>query len=181
MVKLAEIAGVGFNLAYTFMYLNGQLPQAYLFAGGGAVMLGYACWHRALQAETALHGFYLIMAMYGAWIFQTQDWSLESAGWLAHLTSLAIGLGLWQAAVPWLRKRGSAMPSLDAFTTVFSVIATWWMIQGDPIHWLYWMAIDTLSIFLYVKRGLPWAALLFFVYALMAIDGWFDGISWFTG
>ena len=54
------------------------------------------------------------------------------------------------------------------------------MIQGDPANWLYWMVIDAVSIYLYAKRGMPWGALLFLVYTLMAVDGWFEGISWFT-
>ena len=58
------------------------------------------------------------------------------------------------------------MPQLDAFTTVFSVVGTWWMIQGDPTNWLYWMVIDAVSIYLYAKRGMPWGALLFALYTL---------------
>ena len=72
------------------------------------------------------------------------------------------------------------MPQLDAFTTVFSVVGTWWMTQGDPANWLYWMVIDAVSIYLYAKRGMPWGALLFALYTLLAVDGWFAGISWFT-
>ena len=30
------------------------------------------------------------------------------------------------------------------------------------------------------ERGMPWGAFLFAVYTLLAVDGWFDGISWFT-
>ena len=42
------------------------------------------------------------------------------------------------------------------------------------------MVIDVVSIFLYAKRGMPWGAFLFAVYTLLAVDGWFDGIAWFT-
>jgi hypothetical protein len=43
------------------------------------------------------------------------------------------------------------------------------------------MVIDAVSIYLYAKRGMPWGALLFSIYGLMAVDGWFEGISWFSG
>ena len=36
------MAGVGLNLAYTYLYLQGALPLAYAFAATGAVALGYA-------------------------------------------------------------------------------------------------------------------------------------------
>ena len=73
------------------------------------------------------------------------------------------------------------MPRLAAFTTVCSGMATWWMVQGDDVNWLYWIVIDSLSVYLYAKRGMPMGALLFVVYDLMAIDGWFDAVSWFSG
>ena len=180
MVRLAEVLGVILNLAYTWLYLNGTLPLAYLFAGVGAVGMAFACWKRNLLAETGLHAFYLGMAGYGAWLAGASDWSVTAHGWGPHLLSLAVGALAWWRAVPWLQSRGSSMPQLDAFTTVFSVVGTWWMIQGDPANWLYWMVIDTVSIYLYAKREMPWGALLFLVYTLMAVDGWFEGISWFT-
>ena len=180
MVRLSEGIGVAFNLAYTWLYLNGTLPLGYAFAGLGAVALGWACWQRNLQAETALHGFYLVMAGVGAWLVGLEDWTPQHHGLGAHVLGLALGAVGWGLAVPFLKRRGSSMPMLDAFTTVFSVVGTWWMIQGDPTNWLYWMVIDAVSIFLYAKRGMPWGALLFTVYTLLAVDGWFDGISWFT-
>ena len=66
VVRWAEILGVVLNLTYTWLYLNGTLPLAYLFAALGAFGLGWACWRRNLQAETLLHSFYFIMAGYGA-------------------------------------------------------------------------------------------------------------------
>ena len=181
MVRAAEVAGVVLNLAYTYLYLQGQIPLAYVFAALGAVGLGWACWHRKLQAETGLHGFYLLMAGYGAWLSVDSDWQVTMHGWFPHAVAVGAGTVAWAALIPWLKQRGSSMPSLDAFTTVFSVIGTWWMIQGDPVNWIYWMVIDTVSIYLYAKRGMPWGALLFSIYGLMAVDGWFDEISWFSG
>jgi nicotinamide mononucleotide transporter len=181
VVRASEAAGVGLNLAYTYFYLQGDVPFAYLFAALGAGALGFACWHRNLQAETALHAFYFAMAGYGAWLSGQTDWHVSTQGWASHFMALALGALAWWRAVPWLENRGSSMPRLDAFTTVFSVVGTWWMIQGDPVNWIYWMVIDTVSIYLYAKRGMLWGALLFAIYGLMAVDGWFEGISWFTG
>ena len=182
MVRLAEVLGVILNLAYTWLYLNGTLPLAYLFAGVGAVGMAWACWKRNLLAETGCcMPSISAMAGYGAWLFGRKRLvSGRAHGWGPHLLSLAVGALAWWRAVPWLQSRGSSMPQLDAFTTVFSVVGTWWMIQGDPANWLYWMVIDAVSIYLYAKRGMPWGALLFLVYTLMAVDGWFEGISWFT-
>ena len=53
------------------------------------------------------------------------------------------------------------------------------MIQFDALNWWYWLVIDLVSVWLYAKRGMPWGALLFAVYSLMALDGCFEAIEWF--
>ena len=180
MVREAEILGVVLNLTYTWCYLNGTLPLGYAFAGFGALALGWACWRRNLHAETILHGFYFLMAGYGAWLVEQDAWSMSQGSMRVHLLAVICGAAGWGLMVPWLKKRGSSLPVVDAFTTVYSLIGTWWMIQGDPINWIYWIVIDVVSVFLYAKRGMPWGALLFAVYTLLALDGWFEDISWFT-
>jgi nicotinamide mononucleotide transporter len=51
------------------------------------------------------------------------------------------------------------------------------MVQWDPINWLHWVVIDAVSIYLYMKRGMPWGALLFAVYTALAVHGWVDAVS----
>ena len=40
------------------------------------------------------------------------------------------------------------------------------------MNWYYWFAIDAVSVFLYVQRGLPLTALLFCVYLVMIVFGY---------
>jgi nicotinamide mononucleotide transporter len=85
------------------------------------------------------------------------------------LLSLTAGYGLKKysdAALPWL----------DSFTTVFSIIATALMVSLFPENWLYWIAIDAVSVYLYLKRGLKITALLFVFYTLLAINGYLTWI-----
>ena len=79
-----------------------------------------------------------------------------------------------------LKKNTDAMlPFLDAFTTVFSLAATWLMINMIHMNWLYWIVIDSVSIYLYAKRGLKLSSVLFLLYLLLALDGYFEAISIF--
>ena len=52
------------------------------------------------------------------------------------------------------------------------------MLQFVQANWLYWMVIDVVAIALYWKRGLYWGAALFTLYALLAVEGWFDFVPW---
>ena len=63
--KLLEALAVVFSLAYTWMYLKGELPEGYIFAGLGAGLFAFLCWTRKIYAESALQFFYIGMAVYG--------------------------------------------------------------------------------------------------------------------
>ena len=68
------------------------------------------------------------------------------------------------------------MPLLDSFTTVFSIIATIMLIKKILENWLYFIVIDIASIYLYFTRDLNQTAILFAVYTLIAIYGYFNWI-----
>ncbi len=57
----------------------------------------------------------------------------------------------------------------DAFTTVFSVIATFMLIQKKLENWLYWIVTDLAYVWLYGTRGAYLFALLMVVYTVIAI------------
>jgi len=65
-------------------------------------------------------------------------------------------------------------PYIDAFTTWASVITTWMVAKKVIENWLYWIVIDSVSIFLYIDRGLYLTALLFVAYVIIVIFGYFN-------
>ncbi len=72
-------------------------------------------------------------------------------------------------------KTDSDIPYWDAFTTVFSFIATFMMAKKILENWLFWIVIDVTCIFIYAFKGLNSTVLLFIVYTLMALYGF---INW---
>ncbi len=62
----------------------------------------------------------------------------------------------------------AAATYLDALTTVFSVIATFLLVQKRLDNWLYWVAIDALYAYLYFTRGAYLFAILMIVYVVIA-------------
>ena len=66
------------------------------------------------------------------------------------------------------------MPLLDAFTSVFSIIATLMVIKKILENWLYFIAIDIASIYLYYSRDLNQTAILFLLYSIIAIVGYYN-------
>lgn len=173
--RAAEAAAVALSLAYTWGYLQGWVPWCFIPAAIGAAILMVLCWRKAILAESALQAFYIGMAVYGAWASSSpQDWTPAHWSLNTHLWAIAIAaLTTAVVAVGLQRNTKSALPWLDAFTTVFSLLATWLMVHNHHANWAYWIAIDAVAIFLYAKRGLPMGAALYAIYLVMAVMGWF--------
>jgi len=67
----------------------------------------------------------------------------------------------------------AAMPLVDSFTTVFSLFATYMVVKKVLENWIYWIVIDAVSVYLYHSRELEQTALLFIVYTIIAVFGYF--------
>ena len=65
------------------------------------------------------------------------------------------------------------LPFLDSFTTWASVVTTFMVARKILENWIYWLVIDSVSIFLYLDRELYFTALLFVIYILIIFFGWF--------
>ncbi len=86
---------------------------------------------------------------------------------LACVLTLSAGSGL--ALQYWT---DAALPFLDSFTTWGSVLTTWMVARKILENWLYWLLIDSVSIYLYLDRGLTLTAVLFLAYLIIALFGY---------
>jgi nicotinamide mononucleotide transporter len=102
---------------------------------------------------------------------------LEVSGTSLHLW---IKLGLLSMlmffAFSWLLVRftDTQVPFLDAATTALSIVATWMMAKKKLEHWLIWIVVDTISIGMFILKGLYPTTLLFSVYTILAVYGYFE-------
>ena len=69
------------------------------------------------------------------------------------------------------------MPIVDSFTTVFAIIATYMVTKKVLENWLYWIIIDTVSVYLYFSKDLHLTSLLFITYTIIAVFGYFIWIK----
>ena len=135
-------------------------------------------WQVSLFMESVLNIYYMVMAVYG-W----QQWrygGTNDAG--ARIRTLSgsnhcwiIGIVLLLSLVNgyWLSHHTSAAwPYVDAFMTWASVITTWMVARKILENWIYWMVIDSLSIPLYINRGLYLTAILFVGYVIIVVFGY---------
>ncbi len=133
-------------------------------------------WHVALLMESVLNAYYMGMAIFGYYSWNTTGteklpivrWSLKRhIALIIFTTSVALTLGYLMA-----RFTHADWPYLDAFTTCFSIITTALVTKKVLANWLYWVVIDIVSIFLYLNKGLLLTSLLFTFYTVLAIQGY---------
>jgi nicotinamide mononucleotide transporter len=175
---MVEAIAAVVNLSYTVLYMQAS-PWAFPVAAFGAILFAGICWRKSMLAEFGLWVFYIGFAVYG-WITTSEHWP-EPAFSAPHLhlfSCVLVLAGTWMLA-RLLRAWGERTAAgWDAFTTVGSLVATYWMLSFDPLNWWYWMVIDAAAVVLYLKNGLFWGAGLFAVYGLLAFEGWFNLFTW---
>jgi nicotinamide mononucleotide transporter len=72
------------------------------------------------------------------------------------------------------RNTSAAWPYLDSFTTWASILTTYMVAKKILENWIYWLVIDSLSIFLYLQRDLYLYSLLFLIYLVIVVFGYLN-------
>jgi nicotinamide mononucleotide transporter len=131
-----------------------------------------------LYMESALQFFYIAMAVYGWWSWRGGDGTdheLKVSSW--PLARHAVPLSLIMVATllsGYLLGSftEAAMPYLDSFTTWGAIVTTWMVARKILQNWHYWFVIDSLSVYLYISRGLYLTAMLFVLYLVLIVIGY---------
>jgi nicotinamide mononucleotide transporter len=151
--------------------------KGWFFAAVSSGIYIYLCFINDYFLESALQVFYLTMALYGWVTWQKtrnevqfiRRWKLKY-----HLMNIVIST-LLTVLLGFIFSSFTSqqLPYLDAFTTVFSIGATFMVTQKVLENWMYWIVIDILSIQLYAHRDLNLTAVLFALYTIIAVVGYF--------
>ena len=112
------------------------------------------------------------MAIYG-W-YNWGEFGVGSYTNLQHVIVLIISIVLMIVLAFYLKKNTqSKSPFLDSFTTIFSLAGTWLMVNFINEMWLYLIAINAVSMFLYYSRGMKLSVLLYAFYTYVSLAMWF--------
>jgi nicotinamide mononucleotide transporter len=139
------------------------------------------CFDARLYIETGLQFFYFIMAIIGYYHWKKKIVHKESQQEITNLTTKnwLLGILICSAlsvlmAMFFQQYTKASLPWLDAPVTIFSIWATWLVIKKVLQNWLLWIAIDALAIYIYVQRHLNFTAMLYALYTMLAILGYYQ-------
>jgi nicotinamide mononucleotide transporter len=133
-----------------------------------------------LVMQVALQVFYIGMGVYGWFAWRRGGASgaeLPVSRWNVRRHALAVAvLCAATLANGWLVAwtQGGLVPYVDAFVAWVSVLATWLVARKVLENWLYWIVVDSVAVVLYWSQGLHATAVLFVVYVLIAVRGYFS-------
>ncbi len=172
-----EAAAVVLGVAYLLLAMRESLWCWYAAFASTAIFL-VLFWNVNLLMESALQVYYLAMAVYGWWQWQRggaghTELKISRWGSRQHLVAVAAVLLVSAASGALLQHyTGAALPYLDSFTTWGSVLTTWMVARKILENWLYWLVIDSVSIYLYLDRTLYLTAGLFALYLVIVLFGY---------
>ncbi|WP_295802825.1 nicotinamide riboside transporter PnuC [uncultured Microbulbifer sp.] len=180
-MSLWEVAAVVLALAYLLLAMRENILCWYAAFASTAIYL-VLFWDVSLLMESALQIFYLLIAVYGWWQWRNQSTQNDSAQ--IHRWPVQIHLAAFAAVGALTLVFGfvldnytnAALPYLDSFTTWGAVVTTYMVTRKVLENWLYWIAIDGAAIYLYIDRELYLTALLFVLYVILVVIGFFQ---WF--
>ena len=175
----AEVLTVLLAIAYLVLAIR-QNIWCWACAAGSTALSVYVFFGAMLYMESALNGFYFVMAVYGwyCWYTGGSGDELPVTVWPArvHVAALS-GIAALSLASGYLlaNHTDAAYPYIDSLTTWSAVWATFLLARKVLEHWWYWLVIDLTSIFIYWSRDLPLIALLFVLYVILVPFGM---VSW---
>ncbi len=162
------ILGIGYVISITYKKMI-----AWIFAFISSCIYVYLCFSTQLYLESFLQVFFY------KFFYKTIQWKKDSVN--QQIISWGIRLNMINIAISTIltlsigfifsKYTNQANPYMDAFTTVFSLSATFMVAKKVLENWIYWIVIDAISIILYSSRGFYLTGLLFTIYTFLAIFG----------
>ena len=183
---IIELIGAAIGLIYLFLEYKANV---WLWPAGIVMSLFYVAifFHGKFYADAAVYLYYIGANTYGLlkWTRSrrrnlTEEGTATEALPITHvpkgqlLPLAAAAIALW-GLLYWILGTftDSPVPLGDAFTTAFSIVAMWMLAQKYLEQWLLWIVVNAVSTALYFWKGLYPTGVLFIVYVVVAVMGYF--------
>lgn len=143
----------------------------------------YLYYSHGLYGDAGMAVYYTVAALYGyaVWKFgkkhdqkEGEDMPITHFRKKLILPTFAFFFIAWGATYYILANyTNSTVPVLDGFTNALSFVGLWALARKYIEQWIFWIAVDAVSCYLYIGKGIPFKAGLYGLYVIIAIMGWF--------
>ena len=196
---ILQIAGVVLGLLYLWLEYRADI-RLWIVGLVMPLVHGALYYKAGLYADCSMQVYYVLAGLYGWLVWrnaprkkaktarnaaaagptdQTARSAEPAAVRLGH-TPLRYAAGLIavyaaaHAGIYFLLSRftNSTVPFWDAMTTAASIVAMWMLSRKYIEQWLVWLAVDLITIGLYLYKGIPLTAGLYALYSALAVAGY---------
>ena len=183
-----EVAGTVFAIIYLYFSIKEKI---WLWPTGFITSFFYLIvfYQSRLYADMGLQVYYMGVSVYGwfHWMGRKNNpipatnlktTKLKLIEWIPYILLIfVLNILLYHLLIripEVLNLPGPDLPAWDAFTTAASIVGTWMLARKILENWLLWIVINTVSLGMYVYKGLYVTTFLFAVYTGMAVIGYFQ-------
>lgn len=187
MEQLLEYFGVLTGLLYLLLEIR-QHRAMWVVGFLTSLVYVFVFFFSKIYADMGLNIYYVAISIYGFWQWTrkkaineekiNQNAPANEAILYRNMTfSLFTGIILAILAIYALiyyilyNFTDSPIPAGDAFTTAVGIVATWMLARRIIEHWIFWIIVNCVSVYLYYLRGLYPTMFLYICYAILAAVG----------
>lgn len=186
-MQLLEYFGVLTGLLYLFLEIR-QHRAMWVVGFLTSLVYVFVFFFSKIYADMGLNIYYVAISIYGFWQW-TRRRTVEKAGTGEAASSqevilyrnmtfrLFAGISCAILALYTLFYyvlhdfTDSPIPVGDAFTTAVGIVATWMLARRIIEHWIFWIIVNCVSVYLYYLRELYPTMFLYICYAILAAVG----------
>ena len=177
-----EVLGVITSLVYLYFSVR-QIIWLWPFGIISSALFILIFFNSKFYADMGLQVYYLGVSIYG-WVYWSgggvdrEEKSTLPVCRISRQLSLVLGVAamLIMLVIIYVLKRftDSDVPWGDGFTTAGSIVATWMLARKVLEHWLVWIVVDSVAAGLYFYKGLYPSFLLYLIFTIIAVVGYFQ-------
>lgn len=174
LLLVLEILSVLCNTIFIWLIIK-ENRIGWLVGVLGSALSVVLFYYQSYYSESLLSLFYVVVGLYGFMIWGKGS-SLKISVWRRVWHVLALFLGSCAAMLLGWRmgKIGADRSYADAFSTVFSILATFLETYKILSAWLYWIVINLFNVWFYGVKGMYIYSTLMLVYFVMSIQGYMN-------
>ena len=172
IAAILGLVGIGLQIKQSHWYWLTSILMVLLYI--------YVFYQAKFYADMSFQIYYLIISIYGWYLWQTKRKTDESRLTVNKLTKNSLSISIIVSAMLFgiiylvlKHFTDSPIPIGDAFTTALSITATWLLAKKYIENWIFWIIVDAVSTALYIYKGLYPTAILFTVLTVLAFVGFF--------
>ncbi len=172
---------LGTILGFLYLWLEFR-TSAWMWVVGCIMPAIYivVLYQAGIYADCGMEVYYFLAGIYGLIIWLRGK---TEKGEKVEISATPRNLYIWLAvlflilfvaiAVCLREYTDSRVPYIDSFTTSLSIIAMWMLSRKYIEQWWVWFVVDAVSAGLYIYKGVYGRSILYAVYTLMAIYGFY--------